>query len=95
MLDDMTFDPAHPVIAAGDTVVWVNAGKLPHTATADPERTRDPARVALPEGAAGWDSGALGAGEEFRQIFTIPGRYAYVCTLHEMMGMVGTLEVEL
>ncbi|MDT8342010.1 MAG: hypothetical protein RQ751_10905, partial [Longimicrobiales bacterium] len=36
MLDDMTFDPANPLIALGDTIVWVNAGTLPHTATADP-----------------------------------------------------------
>lgn len=93
MLDDMSFDPPHAVVSAGDTVVWVNAGNLPHTATADPRRARDPANVALPEGADSWDSGAIDGGAEFRRVLTEPGAYAYVCTLHEMAGMTGTLEV--
>jgi len=93
MLDDMTFDPPHAVVTAGDTVVWVNAGKLPHTATADPRRARDPSNVALPAAAESWDSGTIDGGAEFRRVLDEPGAYAYVCTLHEMAGMTGTLEV--
>ena len=93
MLDDMTFEPANPTIAVGDTVVWINDGKLPHTTTGDPKLARTPANVELPEGASTWDSGALSEGEEYRFVFTVPGRYAYVCSLHEMAGMLGNLEV--
>ncbi|MFW6088873.1 MAG: cupredoxin domain-containing protein [Gemmatimonadota bacterium] len=93
MLDDMSFDPPHAVVTAGDTVVWVNAGKLPHTATADPRRARDPTRVVLPDGAEIWDSGTIDEGAEYRRVLPTPGAYAYVCTLHEMAGMTGTLEV--
>jgi len=35
----------------------------------------------------------IDADVEFRRVLTEPGSYAYVCTLHEMMGMTGTLEV--
>jgi plastocyanin len=93
MLDDMTFEPANPAISVGDTVVWINAGKLPHTTTADPDLVRTPANVVLPEGASRWDSGVVLENEEYRVVFTVPGRYAYVCTLHEIAGMVGSLEV--
>lgn len=89
----MTFEPANPTISVGDTVVWVNAGKLPHTTTDDPDLVRTSANSELPEGASAWDSGVSSEGEEFRVVFTVPGRYAYVCSLHEMAGMLGSLLV--
>ncbi|MDT8436157.1 MAG: plastocyanin/azurin family copper-binding protein [Gemmatimonadota bacterium] len=93
MLDDMTFDPPHAVAHVGDTIVWVNDGRLPHTATADPRAARNPASVSLPAGARPWDSGSVAGGGTFRVAAEVPGAYAYVCTLHEMAGMKGTLEV--
>lgn len=93
MRDDMTFEPARVSIQLGDTVVWVNAGKLPHTTTGDPDRVGTPAHVVLPESAPPWDSRAMSEGEEYRVVFTVPGRYAYVCSLHEMAGMLGSIDV--
>ena len=93
MLDDMTFEPAQATIQAGDTIVWINSGSLPHTTTGDPDRAMKPGNVTLPEGAGPWDSGTLPEGAEFEVVFTVPGRYAYVCTLPEMAGMVGSIDV--
>ena len=93
MLDDMTFDPPVARITAIDTVVWVNAGAVPHTTTADPSAAGNPDNVALPQGAATWDSKFLNSGETFQQIITVAGDYTYLCTLHEAAGMVGRLEV--
>jgi plastocyanin len=93
MLDDMTFEPAQATIQAGDTVVWINSGSLPHTTTGDPDRAMKPGNVTLPVGAGPWDSGTLPEGAEYEVVFTVPGRYAYVCSLHEMAGMVGSIDV--
>jgi plastocyanin len=93
MLDDMTFEPARAMIRQGDTVVWVNAGGLPHTTTGDPERVGTLSHVALPDGARPWDSGALPEGAKYQVVFDVPGRYAYVCSLHEMAGMLGSIDV--
>lgn len=93
MLDDMTFDPEHPEINAGDRVVWVNEGDMPHTATAEPGRAANPDHNVLPDGAAPFDSGMLEAGERFSHVFEVPGEYTYLCWLHEALGMVGHLTV--
>lgn len=93
MLDDMTFEPAHPVVRPGQQVVWVNEGNLPHTATNVPGRAANPDNNTLPEGAQSWDSGLLPAGERYETTLTTPGEYTYLCTLHEAMGMVAKLTV--
>ena len=93
MLDDMTFGPRVARITAGDTVVWVNDGAVPHTTTADPAAAGNPDNVSLPQGATNWNSGFLNSGETFRQVVTVIGDYTYLCTLHEAAGMVGRLEV--
>ncbi len=90
----MTFEPKNPVVAVGDTVVWINIGAMPHTATDDPGRAGVPEHNILPAGAAIWDSGLLMAQGEFRAVFDTPGEYTYLCTLHEVMGMVGHVTVE-
>ena len=93
MGDDMRFTPDPAIAAVGDTVIWVNAGTLPHTSTNQPERSADRAHSTLSAGAEPWDSGLLGEGETFRMVVTIRGEYAYVCTIHEAMGMTGRLTV--
>lgn len=93
MLDDLTFDPPVAHLTAGDTIVWVNAGALPHTSTADPAAAGNPENVLLPRGAATWDSGLLDGGESFTRVRTVVGDYTYLCTLHEAAGMVGRIKV--
>ncbi len=93
MRDDMTFDPASPTVAVGDTILWVNVGGMPHTSTNQPGRAAVPEHTSLPEGAEGWDSGLVDAGGEMRIVPTVPGEYAYFCSLHEALGMVAKVTV--
>ncbi|MEN8144264.1 MAG: plastocyanin/azurin family copper-binding protein [Gemmatimonadota bacterium] len=94
MTDDMRFVPPNPVISPGDTVVWINDGSLPHTATDNPGTAAVPANNILPQGAEPWDSGSLDAGQRFEHVPTAAGEYTYVCVLHEAAGMIGRLTVE-
>lgn len=93
MRDDMTFAPVGATVAVGDTILWVNAGAMPHTSTNQPGRAAVPEHTALPEGAEGWDSGLVDAGGEMRIVPSIPGEYAYFCSLHEALGMVARVTV--
>ena len=92
MTDEVTFEPATVTIRAGEAVTWRNTSSFPHTATGDPSRALDPARVSLPAGASPWDSGPVGAGERFTRTFDVPGEYRYFCIPHEAQ-MVGTVVV--
>ena len=49
MTDDMIYDPKVITIAPGDTVRWLNIGKMGHSVTAYGNE--------LPEGASYWASG--------------------------------------
>ncbi len=93
MTEDLRFAPETLEVNVGDTVVWRNTTPLVHTVTADPEVAPDPEQVVLPDGAEPFDSGDMEEGDEFRQVFTVPGRYLYVCTPHSMVGMVGEVVV--
>ena len=66
---------------------------MPHTSTDEPGRAGVPEHNHLPDGAATWDSGFVESGGLFRRVFDVPGEYAYLCTLHELAGMVGRLTV--
>jgi plastocyanin len=68
---DLDFSPRVVTVHPGDTVVWTNAGAIPHTVTS---------------AAAGFDSGLLQPGQTFAFTFTAPGAFAYVCTLHPGMA---------
>lgn len=91
------FSPDRVTIASGQTVTWVNASSMPHTATDDasknPVAAAFPEYAQLPEGAEPWDSGILQPGESFSHTFTVPGTYSYFCIPHVMSGMLGTIEV--
>ncbi len=93
MTDDMRFFPERASIAVGDTVVWINEGQMPHTATDRPGTAGVDEHNILPEGASAWDSGLLDPGQRFSQVFAVPGDYTYLCFLHEAAGMVGRLTV--
>lgn len=93
MTDDMRFEPENPVVAPGDTLIWVNAGQLEHTATDAPGTAAVPEHNSLPPGADSWNSGRLLPDGTFQVILTAPGEYTYLCYLHEAAGMVGHVTV--
>ena len=66
---------------------------MPHTTTDEPGRAAVPEHNLLPAGAAPWDSGLMEGQSEFRTVFDRPGEYTYLCTLHEVLGMVGRVTV--
>ncbi len=90
----LKFLPARLEIKAGETVVWKNSSKEPHTVTADPRQATNAADVKLPKGAQPFDSGYLNPGHNYQHTFTTPGIYRYVCTLHEAQGMIGEVIVK-
>jgi plastocyanin len=94
MTDEMKFVPEHPMISVGDTVVWINEGNMPHTATDKPGTAGLDEHNVLPEGAEAWDSGLVNPGERYSRVFTTRGDYTYLCFLHEAAGMIGRLSVQ-
>jgi plastocyanin len=93
MTDNMRFAPEIPAISVGDTVVWVNDGKMEHTTTDVPGKAGVNEHNILPFDAEPWDSGELSPGATFERVFTTRGEYTYLCTLHEAAGMVARLTV--
>jgi plastocyanin len=94
MTDEMKFEPEHPTLSVGDTVVWINEGSMPHTATDKPGMAGLAEHNVLPDGAEGWDSGLLESGQRYSRVFTTEGDYTYLCFLHEAAGMIGHLTVQ-
>src|SRR2546422_5554303 len=43
---------------------------------------------------ASWDSGSMNPGATFTHIFSAAGTFAYHCTFHQSIGMVGTVIVQ-
>jgi pseudoazurin len=77
----MQFEPAFLKIAPGDTVTFVATDK-----GHDSESIKD----GIPEGAEGW-KGKIS--QDVTATFTKEGLYAYKCTPHFGLGMVGLVEV--
>ena len=75
----LTFSPATVTIDVGDTVEWQWMSG-PHTTT----------RQDAPET---WDSGVQSGSHTFSHTFTHSGAFPYVCTIHESLGMTGTVRV--
>src|SRR5262245_4877714 len=73
---DFAFQPATLTVKVGTAVNWANAGKTSHTVTAD-------------DGT--FDSGPIGPGASFSQIFKTAGTYTYHCSIHP--NMIGTIHV--
>jgi plastocyanin len=98
MTDQLEFVPATVTIQVGESVAWVNASAIPHTATDDPAKNPVaqvfPEYAKLPPGAMAWDSGLLQPGQSFAHTFTVPGTYAYFCIPHVLSGMRGTITVQ-
>lgn len=93
MTTSLDFTPEDLTIVAGQTVEWRNTSIIDHTVTADPSLAKNPANVALPQGAEPSNSGDIDPGGVYRRTFTVPGTYRYFCIPHERQGMVATLRV--
>jgi plastocyanin len=97
MTDQLRFEPENITITTGQSVTWINASTIPHTATGDPALNpvaeAFPEYAQLPAEATPWDSGMLQPGESFTYTFTVPGTYHYFCIPHVLSGMQGSIEV--
>ena len=77
---DNVFAPQNVTVNVGDTVTWSHVGQRPHDATARNNAFSSPRRMMN--------------GQTFSWTATAAGTYDYVCTIHEAMGMVGTIVVQ-
>ncbi len=68
-IKDFQYVPASLTVNAGDTIVWKNEDRAPHTATA-----RDT-----------FDSGTIAYGKAWTLVADRKGTFAYICTLHPRM----------
>ena len=70
----LEFIPAQISVNVGDTITWVNADVMPHTATAAD---------------GSWDSGLMEQGDEWSLLVESDGDADYLCTFHpNMVGVV-------
>lgn len=77
----MQFEPAYLKVAPGDTVTFINKDK---------GHNSEAIKGAVPEAAELW-KGKIN--EEVQVTFETEGVYAYKCTPHLGMGMVGVIQV--
>jgi plastocyanin len=75
----LVFSPSAVTVNAGDTVEW-KWGTGMHSTT----------RLQGPET---WDSGVVSAPNTFSHTFMRPGTYPYFCSVHQALGMTGTVTV--
>ena len=82
---DNSFRAQDITIAPGTEVVFENVGRNEHNVIPEPDSIQ------------GWGIGdtEFGPGATYTHVFTEPGVYAYVCTIHGVKGkgMVGTITV--
>jgi plastocyanin len=69
-VNEMTFGPAMANANVGDTISWVNVGKIPHTVTA-----KD----------GSFDKTPIAPGERFNYVLRKEGTVSYVCSFHPGM----------
>lgn len=83
---DNTFRVQDLVVEVGTEVVFDNVGRNEHNVIPEPDSIQ------------GWGVGEdrFAPGDTYAHVFTEPGVYAYVCTIHGVngKGMVGTITVE-
>jgi copper-containing nitrite reductase len=92
-MSDMGFLPPTITVNTGEKVVWRNSSQAIHNVVDDAGKALTVADVKLPSGVNPFDSGLLQPGQTFSRVFTVPGVYRYVCTLHEANGMKGVVIV--
>lgn len=69
-IDNFTFTPATLTVPVGTEVTWTNHDDIPHTVASKDKRFTSP---------------ALDTDDHFAYRFTVPGTYAYVCSIHPIM----------
>jgi copper-containing nitrite reductase/plastocyanin len=89
-----SFVPATVTINAGEQVVWKNTSGYYHNVVDDPARALNRVDVSFPSGTASFGSSLLQPDTAFYHVFSQPGTYHYVCTVHESAGMRGTVIVK-
>jgi len=85
------FDPVRVTVQPGDTVRFVQAGRMPHNV----EFRSVPATADL--GEARFGPTLVSVGQTYDVIIDRgfpPGKYVYVCTPHEVLGMAGIIYVQ-
>lgn len=92
-MSDMAFIPATITVSVGEKVVWKNSSQVFHNVVDDSSKALSKMDVSLPSGGKAFDSGLLQPSQTFSRVFTVPGVYRYVCTLHEGNGMKGVVIV--
>lgn len=94
MTNSFAFSPELVRIPKGGTVEWRNTSFDTHTVTDDPGAGSGRRGMALPAGAAAFDSGKVAPGQIYRVTFTTPGVYNYICLPHyDIFGMAGAVVV--
>jgi plastocyanin len=83
-MENVQFSPKDLTVKAGDTVTWVNNDSVPH----DVHKTSGPG-----DDFSSGDAGGMQKGDTFEVTLDKPGKYEYVCELHQP-GMTGTLTVK-
>jgi len=84
IMEDSLYQPQILTVSPGTTVTWINNGGIIHTVVSGIRGNADAGNM--------FDSGNIGAGEEFSYTFEEKGEYPYFCDLHP--GMDGTIIVE-
>jgi len=93
-MSDIAFIPSKIVIRVGQKVTWKDSSEVIHNVVDDATKAINQADVHVPEGGESFDSGLMQPGQTFARVFTAPGVYRYVCTLHEANGMKGVVVVQ-
>jgi plastocyanin len=94
MTSSHQFSPREVTIKVGESVTWKNSANDVHTVTADPSRAKMKENVSMPANAKPFHSGDILPGKTWKQTFSTPGTYKYVCVYHEDKGMMGTVIVK-
>jgi copper-containing nitrite reductase len=93
-MTEMAFTPVKIVVKAGQKVTWKNSSQVIHNVVDDADKAINKSDVSVPNAAQPFHSEFLQPGQVFTRVFTVPGVYRYVCTLHEGNGMKGTVIVK-
>ena len=93
-MSGLGFVPAKIVVKVGQKVTWKDSSDVIHNVVDDAGKATNIADVHIPAGGKPFDSGMLQPGQTFARVFTTPGVYHYVCTLHENNGMKGVVVVK-
>lgn len=79
---DFAFEPRRTVVDVGAAVRFVNTGRNDHDVVPSAE-----------EATWGVGTDGFGPGARYTAVFSEPGEYEYVCTLHLAQDMTGVIEV--